>query len=311
MKYRPQNIDDIFNEGFRNVRLRSRADLYSPPYDDAKFEMFLTKLEEVVDKCLEVGVAPIISWINHKAEAVATETELQNYLTWWRRVAEKLKRKSYHLSFNLFTELGIDECGDSCENSLTRNNAKYNQWTREVISVIRATGERNMKRILIITSPKKTSNGLSEDYIDEDIYIDDSYIMIEWHDYAAGPNKKTLRSGRPSRRFWAGSGSEKQRQNLRDSIQEAQGYASRTNLLSYFGAWMPRDNKKGELDETEVINFAKFFVNELKIAQIPWSLNVLDDYYDTKESRWLTLNHKLPGGTLNVSRVLQGIKDVM
>ena len=31
---------------------------------------------------------------------------------------------------------------------------------------------------------------------------------------------------------------------------------------------MPKDNTGGDLDQTEVINFARFFVNELKTEQI-------------------------------------------
>ena len=42
----------------------------------------------------------------------------------------------------------------------------------------------------------------------------------------------------------------------------------------------------GDLREEEVINFARFFVSELRSVNIPWSLNVLDRYYDTKENTW-------------------------
>jgi len=47
-KYRTQNIQDIADRGFSNLRLRSRADLYTAPYESSPdFQDFLTKLEEV------------------------------------------------------------------------------------------------------------------------------------------------------------------------------------------------------------------------------------------------------------------------
>ena len=100
-------------------------------------------------------------------------------------------------------------------------------------------------------------------------------------------------------------------QNLKNGLEEAQRFTNRSGLRSYFGAWMPRDNKKGALNESEVINFARFFVNELKINGIPWSLNVLDDYYNTTRSVWKTGVQDLKGAQLNMPRVLENIRDVM
>ena len=56
--YNPKNIQDAYDRGFRNLRLRCRADLYQKPYDSNDFTRFLDKLEKVVDNCIEVGVAP-------------------------------------------------------------------------------------------------------------------------------------------------------------------------------------------------------------------------------------------------------------
>ena len=38
--YKGQNIVDIFSKGFRNVKLRSRADLYVSPCDTINFTWF-------------------------------------------------------------------------------------------------------------------------------------------------------------------------------------------------------------------------------------------------------------------------------
>ena len=143
----------------------------------------------MVDECIRVGVAPIISWENHQAEAYAIEEERQNYLLFWEKVATTLKDRNYHLSFNLFTELGVDLCQKDCDLSLRTNSTKYSQWTSHVVSTIRAAGGNNANRILILGAPKKTSDGLDE--IDENIYKNDDYMMIQWHEYASGPNNNT------------------------------------------------------------------------------------------------------------------------
>ena len=102
-----------------------------------------------------------------------------------------------------------------------------------------------------------------------------------------------------------------QRGNLIGRIEVAKRFTKTSGLLSYFGAWMPRDNLGGTLVQEEVENFARFFVNLLKMEQIPWSLNVIDNYYDTKRLRWKTKIQDLAGADLNISTVLESILEEM
>ena len=250
-KYRTKNIQDIYDKGFRNVRLRCRPKLYEDQYDTSEFTYFLTNLTEVVDECIRVGVAPIISWEHHIAEANATEADRHNYIDWWKRVAEKLKDRNYHLSYNLFTELGTDVCQRHCGASLRRNKPKYYDWTSAVIKTIRDTGEKNVERIIILGSPEKTSFGL--EYIHPDDSYMDSYMMVEWHEYAAGP---TANPDKP--RYWSGMGSDAQKRLLVEGVERANNFTTDTGIPTYFGAWMPRDNKDGSVPEPDVINFARF-----------------------------------------------------
>lgn len=305
-KYRTQNIQDICDKGFRNVRLRCRPELFDDMYDTDEFATFKTKLTEVVDECISVGIAPIISWEHHLAEAYATETDLANFIEWWTIVAEMLRDRNYHLSFNIFTELGIDICKtkEACVGSLRRNKTKYDQWSSEVVSAIRATGGKNADRIIILGSPEKTSVGL--EYIFPNKTYVDSYTMVEWHEYAAGPSE-----GIDKPRYWSGNGSEAQTKLLRDGVERAHNYTFDTGIPTYFGAWMPRDNKDGGLDQEEVINFARFFVDLFKKAEIPWSLNVLDNYYNSKRCEWITDIQNLKGAMLNMSSVLDTMEEVL
>ncbi|VDI33424.1 Hypothetical predicted protein [Mytilus galloprovincialis] len=301
-KYNKKNLADVYDRGFRNLRLRCRADL-----DNFNMTVFLNNLETVVDDCLATNIAPIVSWIHHEAEAFATESHRTKYLDWWTSVAEKLKDKDYRLSFNLFTELGVDSCGKACAESLRENTVKYNDWTSAVVKKIRESGGKNDKRIVILGSPKKTAKGLKE--IDYNIYKNDHYMMAEWHIYASGPNKRHRNNGKPGQKYWSGTGDHVGKSNVMTAIGYANYFTSVYNLTTYLGAWMPQANENGDLNQTEIINFGKYFVQVIK--PIPWSMNVLDTYYDTKNTDWILNEQAITGQTLNMSRVLDEIISVM
>jgi VCBS repeat-containing protein len=293
--YDRSNLEDIFDAGFRNVRLRSRADLH-PADGGANFTQFLNDLELVVDDCIAEGVVPIISWIHHEDEANPTNDAKTAYISWWTAVAEHLKDKNHSLSFNLFTELG--DTDDPNVDSLRERPDLYNQWTKEAVAAIRATGGNNTNRILILGSPGKDADSLN--LIDQTIYENDPYMMAEWHLYASGPNQTG------GQKNWVGNGSDSDRANVTQAIQPALDFA----LPTYLGAWMPTDNDKGSLTQSEVENFASFFVTELKEAGIPWSLNVLDRYHTTgKNGTWLTAPQDIAGQLINTQQVLEVIQD--
>ena len=310
-KYSEKNIEDIHDKGFRNLRIRCDAELYS---SKVEFQWFLGNLTTIVDGCLKHDVIPIISWIHHHAEAYATEEDHDAYVAWWTAVARQLKDRDYRLSFNLFTELGIDTCSKGktekkiveklCNNSLRRRTDKYNRWTKDVTKAIRATGGKNAKRIIILASPGKTAKDL--DRIDPAIYKNDSYMMAEWHLYASGPIKTP-----GSQKYWSGNGKGQSQENVKKAINDATHFTNVTGLRTYLGAWMPQDNIKGTLTQAEVIKFAVFFVKELRRAKIPWSMNVLDNYYDTKESKWLKKPQRIVGRKLNMAKILNNIRKVM
>ena len=113
--YNPQNIQILKDLGFRHLRIRCLADLYTYDFSSEPFRnVFLANLVKVVDECIDNGIAPIVTFRDRELETRANETDRQNYLEWWRIVAEELKDKNYLLSFNLFTEIGRELC--SCVN---------------------------------------------------------------------------------------------------------------------------------------------------------------------------------------------------
>ena len=211
-----------------------------------------------------------------------------------------------------------------CPEALNYNTEKYHRWTSEVISVIRGTGGNNAQRILILASPKKTELGLRSrsrrpDADPEPRWINlsymDSYMMVDWHRWAAGPSADTSHPFKP----WSGTGTDEQKRQVRGILQFANDFTDRYGIPTYQGEWMPRD-KWGEMYEMEVISFAKFFVEACKEAQIPLTLNSFDQYYDTETSTRKTdtqTRFYLRGGTpvdalpLNMSLVLDTILDAM
>lgn len=200
-----------------------------------------------------------------------------------------------------------------CSGALKYNTQKYHRWTSEVISIIRGTGGNNAQRILILASPKKTAAGLK--HIDRSTSYVDSYMMVDWHNYAAGPSGLI-----DHRKYWSGKGNDAQKREMREAVQLANDFTARTGIPTYQGEWMPRDNRRGLLDQMEVMSFAEFFVELCKDAQIPWSLNSFDQYYDTETSTRRTdiqTRSYLRGGIpvdllpLNMSLVLETIVDAM
>ena len=203
-----------------------------------------------------------------------------------------------------------------CAESLRINTEKYHRWTSEVISIIRGTGGNNAQRILILASPRETTFGLKSQFTDTlKIYMD-SYMMMDWHNWAAGPNKKE-----GDRKYWTGEGTDEQKGRIVEAMQQAKNFTDSTGIPTYQGEWMPRDSREGRLDQMEVMSFAKYFVELFKDAQIPWTLNSFDQYYDTEMSTRRTemqTHSYLRGGRkvdfmfpLNMSLVLDTILDAM
>lgn len=298
-KYNKQNIKDIKAKGFKNLRLRCRADI------GYNMTTFLTNLETAVDDCLSEDVIPIISWVHHKAEAYGTEEYRKDYVSWWKQVATKLKDKDYRLSFNLFTELGVDYCNehniDPCP-AIALDADKYNKWTKDVKEAIRDTKGNNEKRILILASPKKTGKFLHK--INKTIYENDDYLMVEWHQYASGPNKK-----KDGAKEWIGDGKDVGRDNVDAALKEGVEWSKTEKVPSYFAAWMPQDNKGGDLNQTEAIYFLNYFIR--KLDPMPWSLNVLDVYYDTETNTWTEGIQDIKGASLDMYTILKKIINAM
>jgi hypothetical protein len=276
--YDKQHLIDIKARGFTNIRIRTFADVHTT-LDD------LQAMHIIVQDALDLGLVPIISWINHDVEAKATPTtaDRDEYAAWWGRVATKLAGMSHRIGFNLITELS--------NTSGMTDPARYNEWMALAIAQIRAVSPQ---RMIILGAPSKTSNTLVD--IDPSLYAGDGYMMAEWHLYASGPNKTG------GQKNWEGNGSASDRENVTSVIQIAQDWTAQSGLPTWVGAWMPMDNKSGDLNQSEVEAFAAFWTEQLYLADIPNSVNALDHFYDTTANEWLTTK-TIAGTQLNMAAI--------
>lgn len=232
--------------------------------------VFLTNLETVVDDCLDVGVTPVISWVYTEMEGNATAANQLDYLQWWTDVATQLKDKDYGLSFSLFAD-----------------------WTESAVKIIRKSGGNNKNRVIMLASPIK----------------DDDYVMVETNTYASGPQNQyedEKCSGSPPR-CWEDDGIKIGKVIVDKNIDDATNNKTTSGLPVYWGSWSAVDNKSGTLNQTEVIDFCKYFVNALKTESIPWSLNSLDLFYDTTKNTWLAGLQTVKDQQFNMSLILDTI----
>ena len=291
-------MQDLVSRGVGHLRLRSRADVFG--YEETTFnpqtmEIFLIGLETVVGDMIKEGIHPIISWINHPVEGsdMVTSTDEANYVNWWRLVAKRLASVTYELSFNLFTEL---------ESGPLRDPTTYNSWTSKAVDAIRATGGFNIDRIIILGSPGKDSDSLTD--ISETIYKNKNSFLVEWHLYASGPNKKG------GQKNWVGTGSASDRENVDSVMETAVGFTQKSGLLTWIGAWMPYDNIDASLNQEEIEAFGCYFSSAASKRNIPWAMNKLDNFYDTETNTWIQtteIGRNANKQILNVPKILEKV----
>jgi len=252
-----QKVIDIAEAGFTSVRIR----VNKPAGED-----LFSHLDEHINQCLKHGLIPILAFHGHDAEE-GTDMEEAKAQTaqWWRIVAEHYKDYSDRLVFNLFVELN---------GNLKKDHELLNEFYAAVIPAIR---ESNPYRILIVP-PVGLSKPANLQYIQlpDD---SDSFIMMEWHCYAAGP----ALSGNKQ---WT-IGTPEERQLVLNHFNAATDYMNQTGRSTWLGAWMAGNYNKGnEYDVPAQVQFATFFVREMAKIGVPWCINTDDKFYDYINLKW-------------------------
>lgn len=182
-------------------------------------------------------------------------------------MAERCKDFSPKVSFDL-----IVEPSDKVKKDVAELNSLY----EDCVTAIRKT---NPKRIIFI-APPKLSHPESLKYLQTPSQSN-SYLMVEWHFYAAGPSNTN------NKKRWT-SGTAEEKQLIKKSIKVAVDWQKKTGIYTWVGAWMPGDYNKGDnYSVKEQIAFASFMTQQLDKYGIPFAINSDDKFYDYQAENWI------------------------
>lgn len=251
-------VKDFKNAGINHVRIRVK--------DSVSQDLFYY-LDEQIRACLEAGIIPIIAYQANGFKNSASDEDMDKVVEWWSAVAEHYKNESYLLSFDMMIE---------CTDALNKQPDKLNELYEKVVTAIRQT---NPTRILMM-SPRVRSDAqyLSELKVPTQA---NGYMMAEWHFYASGPSKEN------ERKLWT-TGTEKEKNLIRNKIQLALEWQKKTGIPTWVGAWMAGNYNDGDdYSVKEQVIFAHFMVSELKKAGIPFAVNADTHFYDRENKTWI------------------------
>jgi len=276
-------IRDMKQRGFDNLRIRTATNLHSSSAE-------LDVLAQCIDICIDEGIIPIISWVNHAVEEHSTNQDKLDYFKFWGDVARKVKHHEL-VGFNLFTELS--------DYSIIRTDLSvYEEWSQGAIDAIRAEIPNAM---IILNAPAKKSESLFD--IPSSLYEGDEYMMAEWHLYAAGPTNFA------GQRQWVGCGSESDKANVDLIFQFSDSWTSISDIPTYLGAWMPWDNTDGTLSQSEVLCFNEYFLTQMSNHGVPWTSNAIQHYYDESNEVWRT-SHNIDGANLEMDEIVDQLVSI-
>lgn len=257
--YGVDEVIAIKEKGFSNVRIRTGL-----PAD----ETLLLHLDRIIKDCFEHGLIPVLAYNARDYEENPTQQNLRSDSLWWATVADHFKNTSHKLAFNLNIEWSKGAGKDA---------NLVNNWYKVITPGIRAS---NPTRILIY-SPIKLS---SPEYLTQ-LKIPASagtFIMAEWHLYAAGPSDDPS-----SPKYWS-TGTYEQRKVITDEINIGAAWEAQTGIKTWVGAWMAGNYNKGNtFSVIRQAEFATFMVSEFKRVGVPWSINAMHHFYDHDENKWI------------------------
>lgn len=211
---------------------------------------------------------PIIAFSAKPYKENPNAEEHEKVVKWWKIMAERCKDLSPKVSFDL-----IVEPSDKVKKDVAELNSLY----EDCVATIRKT---NPKRIIFIAPPKLSHpEGLK--YLQTPSQSN-SYLMAEWHFYAAGPNKTN------NKKLWT-SGTAEEKQQIKKSIKVAVDWQKETGIYTWVGGWMPGDyNKDDNYSVKEQIEFASFMTKQLDKYGIPFAINSDDKFYDYQAENWIS-----------------------
>ena len=257
--YSETAVKRFAQQGIKHVRFR----LHHYRFTDEDFKRLFSQ----INTCMQNDLIPIIAFSAKPYKENPNAEEHEKVVKWWKIMAERCKDLSPKVSFDL-----IVEPSDKVKKDVAELNSLY----EDCVATIRKT---NPKRIIFIAPPKLSHpEGLK--YLQTPSQSN-SYLMAEWHFYAAGPNKTN------NKKRWT-SGTAEEKQQIKKSIKVAVDWQKETGIYTWVGAWMPGDYNKGDnYSVKEQIEFASFMTQQLDKYGIPFAINSDDKFYDYQAENWI------------------------
>ncbi|MCP5512541.1 MAG: cellulase family glycosylhydrolase [Leptospiraceae bacterium] len=255
--YDTQTVKDFKKIGLSHVRIRMKDKLSKD-----KLEL----LDKIVQDCLDNKLIPILAYQGNQFKTNPNEKTLNEVVEWWKVISERYKGYDPLLSFDIIIEV---------TDKLNKDPEILNQLYARAVKEIRKT---NPSRFIFL-SPRLRSSPENLKELKIPVGHNDS-VLAEWHFYAAGPSKKN------ENKLWT-TGTEKEKDLIREKIQYAMDWQKETGLFSWVGAWMPGNYNDGnDYDVSEQVIFAGFVSCELKKNKIPHAVNSDTKFYDRKQKKW-------------------------
>ena len=272
------NVAKIFKDrGFSHVRIRLKDSVIDDP-------ALLDELKIVVDDCIKADIIPIIAYQAYDFKVNPTsDVAIDGVVKWWERVANTFKNYPYIVSYNLVIETTEE---------VKKHNDRLNLLYKKTADALHKIDE---SRILIIAP-----NKISDPYELENLEVPtpSTYIMAEFHFYAAGPQKN---NNRTDRKIWNGA-TDADKKRVTNRVDTAYNWSKQHNIPVWVGAWMANDyntlpaTQSGTLSDgapwggnynlQEQKEFANFMRESFENRGIPYAVNSDTKYFNSKTNTW-------------------------
>lgn len=256
--YNETAVIDFKKAGVQHVRIRIK---------DKADETLLSLLDSQINDCLSNGLVPVIAYQADEFKNEPNQDNIDKVVSWWTTIAERYQDKSHLLAFDLLIE---------ATDALNKQPEKLNQIYEQLVTAIRKS---NPTRIIMM-SPRLRSDAayLSELTLPTE---HNGYMMAEWHFYASGPSKTN------ERKLWT-TGTAAEKQLILEKINLALKWQNDTGIPTWVGAWMPGDYNDGDnYTIEEQVAFARFMVQSLTEAKIPFAVNSDTKFYNRETNQWV------------------------
>ena len=123
-RFTPRTTDALVRAGFRNVRIRVRADRFRSAKD-------LRRVNGVVTQARRSGLQVVVTWSNPAAQRRPSVARRAAYVRWWSAAAKALRSQPDSVLFAVL------------DDPAALATATHRGWTARALRAIRATGGAN------------------------------------------------------------------------------------------------------------------------------------------------------------------------